>query len=88
MEEMIWTDDWICIVSKEQQEEKERKLEKLPVREGTLHYRPSEHKMQNTLKYQIQIQFNTKYRIFSNTKYKYKRAHSIANHQNTKCKIL
>ena len=48
MEEMIWTDDWICIVSKE---EKERKLEKLPVREGTLHYRPSEHKIQNGKKY-------------------------------------
>ena len=32
---MIWTDDWICIVSRK--EEKERKPEKLPVREGTVH---------------------------------------------------
>ena len=40
---MIWTDDWICIVSiVSRKEEKERKLEKLPVREGTVHYLPSE----------------------------------------------
>ena len=34
---MIWTDDWVCLVSKEE----EGKVEKLPVREGSLHYLPS-----------------------------------------------